>query len=131
MIAVAGSLFDRLTQGAIGARMDEDESIRMHLLRMLTIRQGAVQSLPDYGLPDLNDLTLSRAELIQQGCAAITACIEKYEPRLCSVKVEHAPEEEFPFTMGLRIYAMKIAADGSQHPWQWALSISGSKVFRH
>ncbi|MCL1986210.1 MAG: type VI secretion system baseplate subunit TssE [Betaproteobacteria bacterium] len=111
--------------------MDEDESIRLHLLRMLTIRQGAVQSLPDYGLPDLNDLTLSRAELIQQGCAAIKECIEKYEPRLRSVTVEHASEEELPFTMGLRIHATKIAPDGSQSPWQWALSISGAKVHRH
>ena len=125
---MAGSLFDRLTRGETGAYMDEDESIRLHLLRMLTIRQGAVQSLPKYGLPDLNDLTLSRAELIQQGCDTIRECIEKYEPRLCAVKVEHAPEEEFPFTMGLRIVAMKVAPDGSQSPWQWTMSISGANV---
>ena len=33
---MAGSLFDRLTRGDEGARMSEDESIRLHLLRLLT-----------------------------------------------------------------------------------------------
>jgi type VI secretion system protein len=128
---MSGSLFDRLTHGEAGARMDDDESIRLHLLRIFTIRQGAVQSLPDYGLSDLNDLTLSRAELIREGCAAVKKCIEKYEPRLCSVEVAHASEEESAFVMGLRVRAMKIAPDGSQSPWQWALSISGTKVRQH
>ena len=68
---MAGSLFDRLTRGDEGARMSEDESIRLHLLRLLTARQGSVQALPDYGLPDLNDLTLSRAELILETCRAV------------------------------------------------------------
>lgn len=44
---MAGSLFDRLTRGDEGARMSEDESIRLHLLRLLTARQGSVQALPD------------------------------------------------------------------------------------
>ena len=35
---MAGSLFDRLTRGDEGARMSEDESIRLHLLRLLTAR---------------------------------------------------------------------------------------------
>ena len=37
-----GSLFDRMTRGEEGARMSEDESIRLHLLRLLTARQGSV-----------------------------------------------------------------------------------------
>ncbi len=48
-----GSLFERITLGTAGERMDEDESIRRHILRMFTARQGSVQALPDYGLPTL------------------------------------------------------------------------------
>ena len=77
---MAGSLFDRLTRGDEGARMSEDESIRLHLLRLLTARQGSVQALPDYGLPDLNDLTLSRAELILETCRAVKNAFNAMSP---------------------------------------------------
>ena len=125
---MAGSLFDRLTRGEEGARMDEDESIRLHLLRLLTTRQGAVQSLPDYGLPDLNDLTLSRAELIAQTCAGIEECVRQYEPRLSEVEVTPALDEEMPFTMGIHIQAVKIGVDGSKEPWQWNLNMDGNRI---
>lgn len=125
---MAGSLFDRLTRGEAGARMDDDESIRLHLLRMLTARQGAVQALPDYGLPDINDLTLSRAELLKETSKAIQECVEKYEPRLQGISVSHQPLPGSPFTMGFRISAMKYDAHGVLAPWQWSISLEGDKV---
>lgn len=125
---MAGSLFDRLVRGDAGAHMDEDESIRLHLLRMLTTRQGAVQALPDYGLPDLNDLSLSRAEVIRQCCLAIEGCIEKYEPRLCGVIVSHTPLDEGQFAMGFRIEAVRLCSDGSQVPWRWSVTMDGAQV---
>ena len=68
---MAGSLFEKLVLGRQGAEMDEDESIRCNLSRVLGARQGAVQALPDYGLPDINDLTLSRSELQSMLSSAI------------------------------------------------------------
>lgn len=125
---MAGSLFDRLTRGEAGLRMDEDESIRLHLMRMLTTRQGAVQALPDYGLPDLNDLSLSRAEVIRQCCAAIEKCIAGYEPRLQGAKVGYLHLEESQFVMAFRIEAMRTDADGRQVPWRWAVVMDGDQV---
>jgi len=125
---MAGSLFDRLTRGESGARMDDDESIRHHILRMFTARQGSVQSLPEYGLPDINDLTLSRADLIKETAAAIKRCIEAYEPRLTMVEVRYFTLPESSFTMGFQISAMKYDANGELSPWRWDISFNGGTV---
>ena len=84
---MAGSLFEKLTLGQPGMGMSEDESIRHNLSRVLGTRQGAVQALPDYGLPDLNDLTLSRSELQNMLSSAIERLIIHYEPRLRNPQV--------------------------------------------
>lgn len=125
---MAGSLFERLTQGEAGRRLSEDESIRMHLIRLLTTRQGAVQALPDYGLPDLNDLTLSRSELITVSCSEVKRCIIQYEPRLTNVEVTPFTLEDGQFTMAFRIEAMKVDEHGAKRPWQMEVSIDGVKV---
>lgn len=125
---MAGSLFDRLTRREAGLRMDDEESIRLHLLRMLMTRQGAVQALPDYGLPDLNDLTLSRAEVVRQCCTAIESCIAKYEPRLRGVKVRHVPLDDGRFAMGFLIEAMRLDATGGLEEWRWSVVMDGDQV---
>jgi type VI secretion system protein len=124
---VAGSLFDRLTKGKVGMLMKDDESIRLHLLRMLNTRQGAVQCLPDYGLPDLNDLSVSRAEVIRQCCISLSQSIEQYEPRLIDVEVHHIPLED-QFTMSFRVKAMRVADTGAHVPWHWSVSLEGGRV---
>lgn len=110
---MAGSLFERLTLGAAGADMDEDDSIRKNLTRVLGTRRGAVQSLPDYGLPDLNDLTMSRSELQTALCGAIEQLVTLYEPRLRAPRVAALPQsQDAPFTMFFSIKADKIGRDG-------------------
>ena len=125
---MTGSLFDRLTRGEDGLRMDDDESIRRHLLRMLTTRQGAVQALPDYGLPDLNDLSLSRAEVVRQCCRAIEECVAKYEPRLVNASVRQAHLDDGQFAMGFHIEAVRQDAQGRQFPWRWSVVMDGEQV---
>ncbi|MDR2573364.1 MAG: type VI secretion system baseplate subunit TssE [Desulfovibrio sp.] len=125
---MAGSLFERLTRGEAGANMDEDESIRQHLLRMFVARQGSVQTLPDYGLPDLNDLTLSRADLIKETCDALKVCINRYEPRLIDADVTHRSMPDSTFLLGFHISAMKYNSEGKLQPWQWDISFEGEKM---
>lgn len=125
---MAGSLFERLTRGAASEEATDDESIRAHLLRMFVARQGSVQTLPDYGLPDLNDLTLSRAELIKETCAGIRDCIVRYEPRLTDVNVVHILLPDSIFTVGFRIRAQKYDESGNLQPWQWDVSLAGDKL---
>lgn len=125
---MAGSLFERLTLDVQGFAMDEDESIRNNLSRVLGTRQGAVQALPDYGLPDINDLTLSRSELQSMLCSAIERLVSNYEPRLRNPQVMSLPiREEAPFTLFFSIYAEKICRDGRFEPWTWTISVDEGK----
>lgn len=129
---MAGSLFERLTLGQAGVELTEDESIRRHLTRMLTTRQGAVQALPDYGLPDLNDLTLSRSEILTHACRAIEYCIESYEPRLTGPEVSSVPlSDNAPFTLNFVIRAQKISSNGMLTPWEWNVSLEGTTLRGH
>lgn len=126
---MAGSLFDRITQGEAGVRMDEDESIRLHIERMFTSRQGSVVTLPDdYGLPDLNDLTLSRFELSQKNCRIMTDCVRKYEKRLVDPEVSEKSVQGNPFVQEFVITAQKYGADGRLLPWRWELTMENGKI---
>ena len=90
-----GSLFERLG-GEAGQRAGWSRevavmaSVAAHLAKMLSTRAGSVQTLPDYGLPDLNDMRLSLHDALQQARSAIESFIEKYEPRLSQVRVSSA-----------------------------------------
>jgi type VI secretion system protein len=118
-----------MTLGGAGVLLDGDESIRQHLRRLLTTRQGSVQALPDYGLPDLNDLNMSRSELTQACCRAIEHCITLYEPRLTQPVVQPLPgSEKAPFTMLFSIVASKVAEDGGLSPWRWTVILNGEKI---
>lgn len=126
---MAGSLYERLTLGSQAAELTEDESIRMNILRILGTRQGAAQALPNYGLPDLNDLTKSKSEIISHACDSIAENIELYEPRLTEPRVTQAPySANTPFTMNFLIEAKKVTADGKLVPWNWQLSTDGVNV---
>ncbi|MDR2367603.1 MAG: type VI secretion system baseplate subunit TssE [Deltaproteobacteria bacterium] len=124
---MGGSLFERLTMGPEAEALDENESIRNHLLRFLTTRQGAVQTLPDYGLPDINDLGLSKSELLGECCRVIAEGIERYEPRLTDVKVAVARENQGPMTLVFSISGRKVSENGDVSPWRWAFSLDNLK----
>lgn len=126
---MAGSLFDRITQGEAGTKMDEDEAIRLHIERMFTSRQGSVPTLPDdYGLPDLNDLTLSKYELSQKNCRIMTACIRKYEKRLVNPEVSEKSIPGKPFIQEFEITAQKYDEDGRLMPWCWQVRLENGRI---
>lgn len=122
-------MFDRITRGDAGAKMDDDESIRLHIERMFTSRQGAVLTLPDdYGLPDLNDLTLSRYELAEKNCQTMAACLQKYEPRLVNPQVLEKSVQTQPFIQEFVIVAQKVDADGNLVPWRGEIALENGRI---
>lgn len=126
---MAGSLYERLTLGDQAKELTEDESIRRNILRILGTRQGAAQALPNYGLPDLNDLAKSKSEIIIHACEAIAENIELYEPRLTEAQVTEAHySANTPFTMNFLIEAKKVTADGKLVPWNWQISTDGLNI---
>lgn len=124
---MAPSLFDRLANGHSPSKRDEDESVRRHLLRMFTTRQGSVQALPGYGLPDLNDINLTKSEILYLSCRAIEQCINLYEPRLESVRVNAATADN-NLALQFSISAMLKDGRGNLAPWNWRIELNGNKI---
>jgi type VI secretion system protein len=78
-----GSLFERLG-GDADKRIDRSRevcamaSVAAHLAKMLSTRAGSVQTLSDYGLPDLNDMRLSLHDSLSQARLAIDDQLRLY-----------------------------------------------------
>lgn len=69
------------------------ESILYHLTRMLNTRQGGPLIQPeDYGMVDITEISTRFPDSIADVQKAIRITIEKYEPRLKNVQVEHVGE---------------------------------------
>jgi type VI secretion system protein len=103
-----GSLFERLAGEAAGRSEHNREdsvttSVSSHLSKMLSTRAGSVQTLPDYGLPDLNDMRLSLHDALRQAKEAIRRFIEAYEPRLSNVQVVSQPRGSDPLKLTFTI----------------------------
>jgi len=69
------------------------ESILTNLKKMLNTRQGGPMIQPDdYGMLDITDVYTRFPDSIVDVQRAIKTTIEKYEPRLKNVQVEHTGE---------------------------------------
>lgn len=92
-------------------------SILGHVKRILNVRQGSVQTMPDYGLPDFNDLARRFPNAIEEIKRSIRGCLEKYEPRLVNVQVDHVMVGEHMMDLRYDVKA-QIAVDG-KHTDVW------------
>lgn len=93
------------------------DSVLAHLRNMLNTRQGSVPTLPDYGLPDFNDIAVNFPDAIFELRRIIKQCIESYEPRLSRVKVDYAKDEENPLSMRYEITAQLNLGDENANVW--------------
>jgi type VI secretion system protein len=95
--------------GANATRMAE--SIANHLTRMLNVRQGSCEALPDYGMPDFNDLIGQFPDGLNHIRRAIRDSVERYEPRLRRITVKHLRDEDNPLDLRFRVSASMILDD--------------------
>lgn len=103
-----GSLFERLGGDAVNRGDQPHEvavmtSVAAHLAKMLSTRAGSVQTLPDYGLPDLNDMRLSLHDSLTLARDSISRSIEAYEPRMSNVQVISLPRGHDPLKLSFAI----------------------------
>ena len=125
-----GSLFERLggeaSQRAGWSReVAAMASVATHLAKMLSTRAGSVQTLPDYGLPDLNDMRLSLHDSLQQARIAIERFIEAYEPRLSDVRVISLPRDNNPLSLAFAIEG-QLEVDGFKRHVSFSARLDGS-----
>jgi type VI secretion system protein len=103
-VAAEGTLLERMDMpDESNYRLEPDvyrvtESVLNYLRKMLNVRQGSVATLPDYGMPDLNDLYMQYPDPVLALRRIIKELIEKYEPRLRHVIVRYVPDEDDPLS---------------------------------
>lgn len=129
-----GSLFERLS-GEAGKRVGWSSevcamaSVAAHLGKMLSTRAGSVQTLTDYGLPDLNDMRLSLHDALTQARQAIEDFIEAYEPRLSSVRVVSLPRDHDQLRLSFNIEGL-LDVDGLKRQVRFTACLDGSGQVR-
>ncbi len=93
------SLYEMLTQGFSG-EMDVHQvggndqvilSVLDNLQRILNCRAGALDHLPDYGLPDMSQILQGITGSAHGLMITMTAVLLKYEPRLAGVSIRLLP----------------------------------------
>ena len=134
-MAYEKSFFERLEAPAEGDgyRLRTDsrrltESVLIHLRDLLNTRQGSAMALPDYGLPDFNDLAKRFPDAIFELKRNIKSCIEKFEPRLTRVRVEYVRDEEDPLRLRYEISAQLLSEDEATNVCFETTLESGGKV---
>ncbi|NBF06190.1 type VI secretion system baseplate subunit TssE [Pseudomonas sp. Fl5BN2] len=125
-----GSLFERLNAEAdqrVGWSREACAmaSVAAHLGKMLSTRAGSVQTLSDYGLPDLNDMRLSLHDALSQARQAIEHFIEAYEPRLSQVRVVSLPRDHDPLKLAFSIEG-SLEVDGIKRQVSFSACLDGS-----
>ena len=125
-----GSLFERLNGDAdkrIGwsREVSAMASVAAHLAKMLSTRAGSVQTLSDYGLPDLNDMRLSLHDSLSQARLAIVGFIEAYEPRLSEVRVVSLPRDNDQLRLTFSIEGL-LEVEGLKRQVTFSACLDGS-----
>jgi type VI secretion system protein len=94
------ALLDILT----GEYKEQDfHSIKTHLTRLLNSRQGSLNHMPDYGLPDVAEIYQGLPYSVNDLIKAIKTTIEKYEPRLKNIVVKPKAKQEKDCVLQLEI----------------------------
>ncbi|MCY0107670.1 MULTISPECIES: type VI secretion system baseplate subunit TssE [Pseudomonas] len=125
-----GSLFERLNGDAEqrkGRSLEASAmaSVAAHLAKMLSTRAGSVQTLSDYGLPDLNDMRLSLHDSLSQARLAIESFIEAYEPRLSNVRVISLPRDHDQLRLAFSIEGL-LEVEGFKRQVSFSARLDGS-----
>ncbi len=100
------SLLDRIEQevvpGSYTTQFDQDAQLRnviSNVQRMLNVREGSVMALPNYGMPDFNDIVKEFPDAISRIQFAISRFIDAYEPRLHAVQVHYVHDSDQPLLL--------------------------------
>lgn len=106
---MARGLLSRLSSQSPSRENDEVQSIISNLRAILNTRVGDSPAAPDFGVIDLCDLYHDFPNATQFLQRSIRDTIQKYEPRLSSVRVRPAVSED-PLTLVFDISA-RLAND--------------------
>jgi len=103
-----------------------DRSILDSLRRIFRTVHGDASTDPNYGLPDVGGLSRSMPAATEQMREAIVAAVERYEPRLCSVRVLPVPDEQGRILRFDIVANRKTNEGGTGRPFKIATRLQSS-----
>lgn len=115
-------------RNAVAEEVMQISKVLVHIQKLLNVRQGSIDMLSDYGLPDFNDLATRFPYAIIEIKNEIKACITKYEPRLVNVHVSHVQDEEEPLSLRFDITARLVTSERETSVWFETVLDSAGKV---
>ena len=101
------------------------DPVRTHLALLLNTRQGALQNLPDYGLPDVSAFYSDYPASLGELRSLIEKLIKKYEPRLLNSRVRLIGKDDKEFRASFLISG-DVEEDEERTPVQYRTTISSS-----
>ena len=99
---------DEIDPGQFDSLSEEQKlrnSIIENLRMVLSARQGSVQHLPDFGMPDILQLFFDSGNSIDPVKKEIKNVIMKYEPRIGDVQVQKSDFDQESMKITLKIIA--------------------------
>lgn len=90
-----GRFADGRPLASVSPEAHRERSILSNLGRLLNTRRGALQHLPEYGLPDISEVYRDMPGSVVELQRAIEALLERFEPRLRRVRVEHQATDRY------------------------------------
>lgn len=106
---MARGLLSRLNSNDPSRPIDEVRSILGNLRVLLNARLGNATTAPDFGVVDLCDMIHTFPDSTISVQRSIRDTIQKYEPRLTSIRVRSVPSEN-PLTLVFEVSA-RLASD--------------------
>lgn len=103
-------------------------SVLDNVQRILNCRAGAIEHLPDYGLPDMSRILQGLPGTAHGLMGTITSTLLKYEPRIAALNVALQPQSlpgHLNYTLSLQLRSGKWAAFGT------TLTPEGKVLMRH
>jgi type VI secretion system protein len=79
------------------------QSILSNLSRLFNTRRESVAHLPDYGLPDIAEIYRDMPHSVTRLQQSIKETVEKYEPRLRRVRIEHQQTDAYAMRLEFMI----------------------------
>jgi type VI secretion system protein len=108
----------RFLDGTELSEVSEDQhrilSILDNLNRLFNTRQGSIAHLPDYGLPDITEVYRDLPYSIDGLRKAIKAAVEKFEPRLRRVRVDHQKTDPYAMRLSFLLTAQLLRGERVQ-----------------
>ncbi|HKB07998.1 MAG TPA: type VI secretion system baseplate subunit TssE [Candidatus Polarisedimenticolia bacterium] len=103
-------------------------SILAHLARMFNTRQGHALTALDYGMPDMTDFMREFPSSAEGMERAIRESIERYEPRLKSLRVRLERSETDALKLTFRLTA-KLALEKQSADVAFAMNVNSEGQF--